>query len=286
MVKHLLFSFAAILLFTCAKPISNELTLKVATFNLRYNNPGDNENAWPNRKGIAADFITKQGLDIFGIQEGLHGQLMDIKSMTSDYEIIGVGRTDGKEKGEYTAIFYNKTKFKPISSNTFWLNSDTAAVGIKGWDAAIERIVTWALMEEIETGKRFYFFNTHFDHRGNEAREKSAELLISKVKEKGTQYPVIVTGDFNSRPESIAYTTLTKSAGTPLIDSRSIAQKISGPTWTAHSFGKTPMEQRPIIDYVFVSNQIIVTNYESCFEDHNGVYLSDHNPVVVTLKAK
>lgn len=287
MVKHLLFSFAAILLFTCAKPISNdELTLKVATFNLRYNNPADNENAWPNRKGIATDFIKKQGLDIFGIQEGLHGQLMDIKSMTSNYEYIGVGRTDGKEKGEYTAIFYNKAKFKPISSNTFWLNSDTTAVGVKGWDGACERIVTWALMEEIETGKRFYFFNTHFDHVGKEAREKSSELLISKVKEKGTQYPVIVTGDFNSTPESSVYNSLTKSAGTPLIDSRGIAQKISGPEWTAHSFGKTPMERRRIIDYIFVSSQMTVTNYESCFEDHNGVYLSDHNPVVVTLKAK
>ena len=211
---------------------------------------------------------------------------MYIKSMTSDYEFIGVGRTDGKEKGEYTAIFYNKTKFKPIASNTFWLHSDTTAIGVKGWDGACERIVTWALMEEIETGNRFYFFNTHFDHVGKEAREKSAELLISKVKEKGTQYPVIVTGDFNATPESNVYETLTKSAETPLIDSRSIAQKISGPEWTAHSFGKTPIERRRIIDYIFVSNGTTVTKYESCFEDHDGVYLSDHNPVVVTINLK
>ncbi len=286
MVKHVLWLCAAILLLTSAKPKNNEMTLNVASFNLRYNNPGDKENAWPNRKGIATDFIKKQKLDIFGIQEGLHDQLVDIKTMTSDYEFIGVGRADGKEEGEYSAIFYNKTKFKPVVSNTFWLNSDTTAVGVKGWDGACERVVTWALMEEIKTGKRFYFFNTHFDHVGKEARVNSSELLISKVKEKGSEYPIIVTGDFNATPESNVYTILTKSEGTPLIDSRSIAKKISGPEWTFHSFGKSPIERRGIIDYIFVTAGVEVLSYESCFEDHNGVYLSDHNPIVVTIKTK
>lgn len=262
---------------------ASALSITTATFNIRLATKDDGINYWNHRKKMVIEFLQKEQPDIFGTQEVLHQQLQDLQEGLKDYGFVGVGREDGKEKGEYSALFYLKKRFKVIQSNTFWLHEDTSAVGQKGWDAACERIVTWALMEEIKTGKRFYFFNTHFDHVGVRAQEQSALLIVNKIKEKGNRYPVILVGDFNTTQESKVYTTLTSDTPSLLKDSRKIASKVEGPAWSFHDFGRIKEEQRVLIDYVFVTDNVTVKSYRSIFKENKGVYLSDHNPLLVNL---
>jgi len=169
-----------------------------------------------------------------------------------------------------------------LDSGNFWLSENPSAAGVKGWDAACERIVTWVILKEKKTEKKFAFINTHFDHVGKIARRESAKLLLSKVKEIAKDLPLFVSGDFNSTPQSEVITMLTdKNRTNHLIDSRSIAPFIYGPAWTNHSFGEDPMEKRRIIDYIFVNNKVKVEVEAVIAERLNNLYLSDHNPVLL-----
>ncbi|MEM8889234.1 MAG: endonuclease/exonuclease/phosphatase family protein, partial [Bacteroidota bacterium] len=141
------------------------------TYNLRYDNPNDGENRWDLRKEFLRDQLKFFEPDVMGIQEGLKHQLDYLDGELSAYSYIGVGRDDGKEKGEYTAIFYKADKLSLIRQSTFWLSESPDEISV-GWDAALERICTYALFEEKAGGAKFYVFNTHFDHRGEKARRK------------------------------------------------------------------------------------------------------------------
>ena len=174
--------------------------LNVMTFNIRYNNKNDSLNAWPYRKDNAASQIKFHNVHILGVQEALHEQVMDLSQSLSQYKHVGVGRDDGKAKGEYSAIFYDAARLKLLDSSTFWLSLTPEIPGSKSWDAAITRIVTWAKFTDLKTRKTFFVFNTHFDHIGKEARRESARLFRQKVKGIAGNSPVVITGDFNSKP--------------------------------------------------------------------------------------
>src|SRR5688572_29417739 len=146
--------------------------LNVMTFNIRYNNPGDSANAWPFRKDKVASQILFHQAHIVGMQKALHGQISDLQERLSQYKFVGVGR-DGGEKGEYSAIFYDTIRLQLLSSQTFWLSQQPNVVASVGWDAALTRVVTWAKFKDRKTKKIFYHFNTHFDHRGKNARRES-----------------------------------------------------------------------------------------------------------------
>src|ERR1044072_3721252 len=180
--------------------ISYTQELKVMTFNIRYNTKNDSLNAWPYRKDKAASQILFHNVHILGVQEALHDQIMDLVKSLPRYKYIGVGRDDGKTKGEYSAIFYDTTRLKLLESATFWLSLTPEVPGSKGWDANITRIVTWGKFRDIKTKKVFFVFNTHFDHIGQEARRESAKLLKKKVKEIAGNNLVLITGDFNAKP--------------------------------------------------------------------------------------
>ena len=258
------------------------LRLNLMTFNVRYDNPEDSLNNWKYRKDFAANMILFYDIDVLGTQEVLNNQLNDLLSALPHYAYAGVGRLDGKKAGEYSAIFYKKDKFDLLDSGNFWLSENPSAAGVKGWDAACERIVTWVILREKKTEKKFAFINTHFDHIGKIARRESAKLLLSKVEEIAKGLPLFVSGDFNSTPQSEVITMLTdKNRTNHLIDSRSIAPFIYGPAWTNHSFGEDPMEKRRIIDYIFVNNKIKVEVEAVIAERLNNLYLSDHNPVLL-----
>ena len=147
------------------------------TYNIRYATERDGVNAWSNRKAFLSDQIKFYSPDVFGIQEGLLRQVSYLDSALTQYQYIGVGRDDGKEKGEFSAIFYDTEKLKVIENSTFWLSETPEKISI-GWDAAMERICTYALFENLVSGQKFYVFNTHFDHIGKVAREKSADLIL------------------------------------------------------------------------------------------------------------
>jgi endonuclease/exonuclease/phosphatase family metal-dependent hydrolase len=187
-------------------------TINAMSFNIRYDNPKDNENAWPNRKEMVAATIRFHQTDIAGLQEALDHQVKDLEALLPEYGWFGVGRDDGRNKGEYAPVFFRKGRFTVVHWDTFWL-SDTPDKPAKAWDAALPRIVTWGKIQDIWTGKIFFFFNTHFDHVGETAREKSAKLLQKKIAEISEDFPVILTGDFNCTEKENPYKTLTSGNG-------------------------------------------------------------------------
>ena len=149
--------------------------LKILSYNIRYDNPDDGINKWEKRKGTIINYIKTNAPEIIGMQEVLNNQLIDLQSSLNEYKTVGVGREDGKTKGEYSPILFKTSKLKLIKSNTFWL-SETPDKVSKGWDAALERICTYALFEQINTKKQFLIFNTHFDHIGINARDRISEI--------------------------------------------------------------------------------------------------------------
>jgi endonuclease/exonuclease/phosphatase family metal-dependent hydrolase len=212
--------------------------LNVMSFNIRYNTPKDSLDAWPLRKDNVAAQILFHDVHLLGVQEALHGQMTDLLERLPRFKYKGVGRDDGKEKGEYSAIFYDTTRLQALQSKTFWLSETPELAGSKGWDAQITRIVTWVKFRDRKTKKIFFAFNTHFDHIGQAARKESARLLLQKVKEIAGSTPAVVTGDFNAMPTDEPIQVITdKNNPLHLVDSREISQTPHyGPAGTFNVF--------------------------------------------------
>ena len=157
--------------------------IKVMTYNIRYDAPGDGVNQWPKRTDKVYDLIKKYDPDVIGLQEVLHHQLTDLLQNLPAYGYIGVGRDDGKTKGEYSAILFKKDRLKAMDQNTFWLSETPGVAGSKSWDAAITRVASWGTFTDLKSKKEFLMINTHFDHIGVEARKNSAALLKQKATE-------------------------------------------------------------------------------------------------------
>ena len=252
--------------------------LSLMTYNIRYATVNDGENQWEKRKDEVSSQLHFYAPDIFGIQEGLKEQVSYLDASLQRYAFVGVGRDDGKSKGEYCAIFYNKDKFQLLGEHTFWL-SETPEKVSKGWDAAYERICTYAFFMDKTTGNNFWVFNTHFDHIGEMAREKSAELIVEKIKEVNKdEAPVFILGDFNLNEKSEAIVYLSSHYN----DARKVSlAKPFGPfgTFTGFQFHE-PVKDR--IDYIFCSKDIIkVKKYGVLTDSKEERYPSDHFPVMI-----
>ncbi len=192
--------------------------LRVMTFNIRFNNPDDGFNAWPHRKELAASMIRYHDADIVGLQEALYGQLEDLKALLPGYEWFGVSRDDGSSgpdsPGEFAAILYRSDRLERLDGGTFWLSPTPQVVGSLGWDAAITRTATWCRFRDKRSGREFYHFNTHFDHRGEKAREESARVILQQITVIAAEAaPVVLTGDFNCVPTDPPYRVLTVERG-------------------------------------------------------------------------
>lgn len=258
-------------------------TYKLLTYNIRYDNPNDGENQWSERKEYLCDQIAFYNPDIFGIQEGLHHQVKYIDSTIVSYDYVGVGRDDGKEKGEYSAIFFNKKNIEVLSDGTFWLSETPNEISV-GWDASMERICTYALFQNKLTKESFWVFNTHFDHIGEKARTESAKLILDKIKMLNkNNLPVILMGDFNLEPSNSTIQYLSNV----LNDSQEHAEsKPFGPTGTFNGFKfSEPVSKR--IDYIFTSkNNVKVKKYGILSDSKNCKYPSDHLPVLIEIELK
>lgn len=255
--------------------------LRVMSYNIRYDNPGDGLDAWPVRRTFLAEQIQKSDPDILGVQESLPHQVAWLAGALTAYSHLGVGR-DENGTGESTTLFYRTNRFELQSSGMFWL-SETPDQLSKGWDAAIRRICTWAVLKDKSTGKPVLVMNTHFDHVGVEARKQSASLLVTKSRElnKG-QWPVILLGDFNSTPDSEAVKTL-QSAFT---DARLAAKSRTLPqegSFNAFDFSR-PAAQ--LIDHIFVWGGLDTERFVMLVESRERRYPSDHFPVVAELQLK
>ncbi len=270
-----------LLLFIATPAFSqNDSTLNVMSFNIRYNNPADGEYAWPNRKDRVASIIRFHEADLVGLQEVLRGQIDDLEELLPQYRWIGVGRDDGEDGGEFSPIFYKPDRFNVLDTGTFWLSETPEVIGSKSWDAAITRIANWALMQDLESKQEFLYLNTHFDHRGVEARTNSAALIIDRIETLAQGRPIIVSGDFNVPPSAAAYDTMTSA-----LDDSYLKSSITphGPEGTFGGFevGSTANDRR--IDYIFVDSSINVWRYAALSDQWNGSYPSDHLPVLIEL---
>ncbi len=258
--------------------------LNVMTFNIRYNNKNDSLNAWPYRKDNAASQIKFHNIHILGVQEALHEQMMDLSQSLSQYKYVGVGRNDGKTKGEYSAIFYDTIRLKLLGSSTFWLSLTPEVPGSKSWDAAITRIVTWAKFTDARSKRTFFVFNTHFDHMGKEARRESARLLKQKVKDIAGNNPVVITGDFNSKPSDDPIKILTDPADKDrFIDTEAVSLTPHyGPQGTFNAFTPKETDNEPI-DFIFLKGKWKVLQHATLSQTWGGRFSSDHFPVFAKL---
>lgn len=260
--------------------LAQAIDLKVMTWNIRYNNPDDGENAWPLRKSHVTDLILFHAPDIIGMQEALLGQVNDIASQLPGYDWVGVGRDNGINTGEYSPIFYDSRRFQLKEQGWFWL-SETPDVPSRGWDAALPRICTYIKLEEYDSRRNFWVFNTHFDHVGDEARKQAAKLIFDKMKElNNDKLPVILTGDFNLGPDTDPMKWLMRK----MDDTRRASEaEPYGPVGTFNDFDfNSPLDTR--IDYIFVNRKVDgVRKYGVLTDSYDQKYPSDHLPVYVEL---
>lgn len=285
-MKTKTFFFILALSLLCVNGFGKETTNKnsqeiiFATYNIRYNNSNDGENAWPNRKEEVKALIRFHEFDIFGTQEGLIGQLNNLLVM-NEYAFTGVGRDDGKTDGEHSAIFYKKERFELLDKGDFWL-SETPEKPSYGWEARHRRICSWGKFKDRKTKKTFYVFNAHFDHQAVEARRQSGILMVQKMKEIAQNNPVVFMGDLNSTPDTEQIQTISGY----LNDSYKVTELPPyGPEGTFNSFNfMAPMDKR--IDYIFVSDNIAIKKYGVLTDSYDQKYPSDHQPVVVKALIK
>jgi len=254
--------------------------LEVMTYNIKYANENDGENSWSKRKDHLTNQIKFYEPDIFGVQEALLEQLEHLKENLPNYNYLGVGREDGINKGEFSALFYDTNQFKVLEEDTFWLSETPGEISV-GWDAVLPRICTFALLENKTSQQKFWVFNTHFDHVGKQAREESANLILAKIQKLNTDIPVILMGDFNLEPETKAIQLLSKKMN----DSKSISKNlVFGPEGTFNGYNfQEPVTRR--IDYIFISKgDLQVIKYAVLSDSWDLKYPSDHLPVFVELQ--
>lgn len=273
--------FSLLLVSTVFSSYAGPLEMKVMTFNLRYENDHDGVNSWSARKSLASGVIAENSADFVGLQEALHPQLADLLAALPQYDSIGVGRDDGREAGEYSAILFDKERFAVLKSGTFWLSATPEKPGL-GWDAACPRIATWGIFEERKSGQKFFFINTHLDHKGEVARVEGARLIAKRIGELRENLPVIMTGDFNSLEQSPAMQELVGGSDPILRLARNLSRdKDFGGNTSFNGFALK--ETGEVIDFILVSSGIDVDAYHYLHKTEGGVIVSDHWPVLCAL---
>jgi endonuclease/exonuclease/phosphatase family metal-dependent hydrolase len=261
-------------------------TIRVLTFNLRYINVQDlGAKMWTERREAVAEIIKKDAADFVGVQEAFRLMLDDLKKRVPGYGELGVGREDGKEKGEYAAILYKTAAWEPAASGTFWLSDTPAVPGSATWGNKVTRVCTWGRFKNKMSGRELFVFNTHFDHESQPSREKAAAMILGRIRDRGSNAPVIVTGDFNAAPDNPAILTLTK--GPPALTDAWLALNKDTPgteSGTFHAFGGR--RDGPRIDFIFATAEFTPVESSILHDQKGGNYPSDHYPVRATLRVQ
>lgn len=270
----------ACVLLICYSGFATAATLDVMTYNIRCGSceASDSPNNWKKRKYLAAHLIKSHNPDIIGLQEAEINQVEDLVEMLDDYSWIGVGREDGKEKGETTAILFRHGRFALQGQQTFWLSQTPQQVS-RGWDAAFRRTLSIAKLTDAVNKKTLFVFNTHFDNEGELARQESAKFLLAEIAKLGEQDNFVVTGDFNFKTGSKSYEIITQT----LADAEKIsATPATGGRKTFNDFGANK-ESDNKIDFIFVKKDAKVLNHHVDATIYNELFPSDHFPVIVKV---
>jgi len=270
-------------------PASQRELLSVMTFNIRYGTANDGVNHWTNRRQFLFDVVREAAPDVAGLQEALDAQIREIVAAIPGYGVVGVGRDDGKTKGEYAAILYRTSRFHVSDSGTFWFSDTPSVVASKSWGNTITRICTWARFVDRD-GSAFWHFNVHLDHQSQPSREKSTELLARRIAERrNIDEPAIVTGDFNVGEANPAIATLVgPGAGgrAPLLlDTYRVRfpqERVVG-TFTGFVLNETGGDK---IDYILVPPGTDVLDAAINRIARDGRYPSDHFPVTARIRLK
>jgi len=266
-----------LLCFMSLHPVLSQ-SLEAMTFNIRFDNIDDGINTWSLRKNAVADLIKSHNPDIIGTQEGLVHQIEYLDESLEDYAYFGNGRDDGKQKGEYCAVFYHKRRWKLLESKTMWL-SPTGEVGVSGWDAALPRVFTFGILCSLENQDTVFVINTHFDHRGEIARLNSAKLILDFISEKQTRGKTwIVLGDFNATPDEEPVKLLKEQLSSGCFYA-SDEHKEKG---TFNGFDPDIVTGRAI-DHIFVKNGKIRACKVLYDKRSANEFISDHFPVLMTV---
>ncbi len=263
----------------------DKFLLKVVSFNVRYDTPKDKDNRWDNRKELFIRTIKTLNPDILGLQEVLFNQLCFISTSLDDYDFVGVGREDGKQGGEFNPIFFRKGLLNKLKEGHFWLSETPNLPGSKSWGASLPRIASWVRLEvqslEVRNSERnnpFYVINTHLSHKSEEARIRAAELLKTFISKLDKNSYVVLMGDFNTAPESKTYKIFVEAN---LYDTFRVCRESEEKSGTSHGFTGVP--NSPRIDWILVSKNIKPLSFEVYRYSENGVYPSDHFPIVSLL---
>ena len=253
-------------------------SLTVMSFNIRYGTANDGDNSWPKRDHLVLDVFKDRDAEIVGVQEALAFQLDAITEKLPHYGVIGVGRDDGKTKGEYAAILYDTRVFAVDSSGTFWLSDTPDVVASSSWGNSITRICTWARLIELETGKAIYVYNAHYDHRSQESREHSSILIGERINNRRHPDPVVLIGDFNAGEENPSITHLhDDSTGPQLIHTYRAIHPDTIEVGTFNGFeGRSNGD---MIDHIFTSDDLVIRDADIDHSNSEGKYPSDHFPV-------
>lgn len=249
--------------------------LKVISYNIRNSAANDGTNSWAYRYPATGEMFRDQRPDILGVQEALHGQVFFFEENFKDYKRFGGGRDDGKKKGEYTAIFWNRKTVSFVDGGMFWL-SETPEKASKGWDAECTRTATWALFKDKETGRKFYCVNTHLDHVGKEARRNGLRLIMDRIAQMNKEgLPLILMGDFNMKPGDPALADVEAEMN----NARKTAQKTDN-AGTFNNWGKTS----EILDYIYYTGFSSCPEYQTVTKKYaDRKFVSDHFPVMALL---
>ena len=257
------------------KEKKDDNTLKVMSYNIRLGSANDGTNSWGLRYPATAEMIEDQMPDIFGVQEALASQIRFIEDNFVNYKSVGVGREDGKKDGEHMSIFWNKKTVSLLKWGTFWL-SETPEKPSMGWDAACKRTATWALMKCKKTGKKFYYVNTHLDHKGVEAQKNGLKLIVDRIDDINPEgYPMILTGDFNITPDNPNLVELDSK----MQSVRKVAEKTDNHD-TFNGWGKG----KGVIDYIYASGFSAYPEYQTVTKRYaDRKFVSDHYPICAIL---
>ena len=255
----------------------------VMSLNIRYDEPRDSTDNWQHRRDDMLKTIQWYQPAFLGIQEGLAHQVKYMDNALQTYRFVGVGRDDGAEAGEFSAIFYDTTQFSCRWSRTFWL-SETQDIPSTGWDAAYERICTYGLFLHRETNNMLLVFNTHFDHVGKVARLNSSQLILDKIRQLRREYPlpVILMGDFNVAPDEEPIQVITLELADALNAS---SGPLQGPIGTFNGFQVDTKPDRRI-DYIFIEDLNVMHYLHLEDKTEDGRWISDHLPVLATISFK
>lgn len=271
----------------CAR--AAEPTLRVMTFNIRYGTAADGENAWDKRKDYLVDVVRGFDPDLLGTQEVLATQADFLAEKLPDYTLVGVGRDDGQRRGELSAALFRNARFEAVASGTFWLSETPDVPGSKSWDSSLPRIVTWLkLRDRASGGRELLWLNTHWDHRGQKAREEAGKIIRRWIDQHAGGGPVILTGDLNVTEDHAGVRAILAGDAAPrLFDAyRAVHPQPQDDEATFHGFKGTKRGRR--IDFVLGTAELRVTSADILRASREGRYPSDHFPVtaVLTLEGK